>query len=73
MAETITILPKPKLQLWIICPRCNYKFYTYKKKFKRITCPNCGAGISGQDLENSTYYYDKLEGVLKKYPLKVTE
>jgi len=73
LVETITILPKPKLQLWIICPRCGYKFYTYKKKFKRITCQKCEVAISGQDLENSTYYYDKFEGVLKKYPLKVTE
>jgi len=73
LAETITLLPKPKLQLWIICPRCGYKFYTYKKKFKRITCPKCRSGISDLELENSTYYYDKLEGVLKKYPLKVRE
>jgi hypothetical protein len=73
LVEEITVLPKPKLQLWIICPFCGYKFYTYKKKFKRIICPKCESEIRGQDLENSTYYYDKSEGILKKYPLSVVE
>jgi len=73
LAEEITLLPKPKLKLWIVCPYCGYKFYTYKKKFRKIICPNCKASIATELLESSTYYYDRKNNLLKKYPLSVTE
>jgi hypothetical protein len=61
----ITLLPKPKLKITIICPFCGHRMTTYRKRIKRVICEECRSRIDGSDLANAMYYYK--EGKLEKY------